>query len=356
MAPFKTAALYIFVRVEDLEKTQSWLEGITAALGIQGTLILADEGLNGTIAGLCDKIDECIRRIKEDKRFANAEVKYAEYDENPFVRMNVKIKPEIVTLGVPEMKLNPNELVGEYVEPKDWNSIIRNPEVTVLDTRNDYEYEIGTFERALNPDTKTFREFPDYVEKNLDPKVHKKIAMFCTGGIRCEKASAFMLKKGFEKVYHLKGGILKYLEEIPEGQPSQNKDICVDKTPSSPDIEETMERPRKMRKIVDPIPATNDSSSWKGQCYVFDQRVSVGHGLVPGEYTLCRGCRHPLSKTELVDLNNKPDIYQEGVFCPYCVNVLTDKQKAANWQRHHQMQLAKKNLSTHLGRPAVISE
>ena len=246
MSAFRLAALYRFVKIEDLKVVQCWLSNLTTTYKIQGTLILASEGLNGTIAGACADIHKCVEAIREDYRFKAMEVKFSDADKQPFVRMNVKIKPEIVTLGISNELVDPTKCVGEYVEPKEWNNIIHDNDVTVLDCRNDYEYELGTFDRAINPNTKTFKEFPKYVEDNLNPKVHKKIAMFCTGGIRCEKASSYMLSKGFETVYHLKGGILKYLEEYDESN------------------------------VAD--------SGWKGQCFVFDDRVSVGHGLVTGDY------------------------------------------------------------------------
>ena len=246
MSTYRLAALYRFVKIDDLKVVQSWLVQLTTKYKVQGTLILAVEGLNGTIAGSPVDIHKCVNTIMEDNRFKDMEVKFSDADKHPFVRMNVKIKPEIVTMGVSKDLVDPTQCVGVYVEPIEWNDIIHDKDVTVLDCRNDYEYELGTFDRAINPNTKTFKEFPEYVESNLDPKQHKKIAMFCTGGIRCEKASSYMLSKGFQTVYHLKGGILRYLEEYGVSQA--------------------------------------DKSSWNGQCFVFDDRVSVGHGLVPGEF------------------------------------------------------------------------
>ena len=371
--PFKLAAMYRFVHVEDTAVTQKWLEDVTSQFKIQGTLILAKEGLNGTIAGKPDDIDACIQTIRQDKRFSEIEVKYSNADSHPFVRMNVKIKPEIVTLGVNDGTVDPVELVGDYVEPGGWNDVILDPEVTVIDCRNDYEYDIGTFERAINPETKTFKDFPKWVEETLDPSVNKKIAMFCTGGIRCEKASSFMLARGYEKVYHLKGGILKYLEEFGEPMSVQGDNDNVPEAPN-PKTQTCMSRTETAEVLPPPAVSThtgrdNDSdtgtgrpvvythqvdedrrlkSTWNGQCFVFDDRVSVGHALHPGEYKACRGCRYPCSPAER---QLEVDLYREGVYCPHCVNVLTPEQKAANCERHSQMLLAEKRGTIHLGRP-----
>ena len=305
------------------------------------------------------------RNIKEDERFAEIDVKLSDTDKQPFVRMNVKIKPEIVTIGALDVPVDPSMTVGEYVLPRDWNSIIRDEDVTVIDCRNDYEYDIGTFERAVNPNTKTFKDFPAYVEDNLDPTVHKKIAMFCTGGIRCEKASSYMLAKGFETVYHLKGGVLKYLEEYPaqvagtsvsENSGDSTNSACSSDeptttiTPDSSSIPDDSAAPGNTAStdmIPNPSSVTNHVSAWQGQCFVFDDRVSVGHGLSVGDYTSCRGCRYPNS-TE--DRSLPENQYKEGVYCRYCVDVLTDDQKAANQERHSQMLLAQKNNKIHLGR------
>jgi len=201
-------------------------------------------------------------------------------DAQPFDRMKVRLKSEIVTIGVPEA--DPNAQVGTYVDPKDWNAVLADPNVTVIDTRNDYEISIGSFQGAENPQTRSFRQFPEYVRTHLNPAQHKKVALFCTGGIRCEKASAFMLAQGFEEVYHLKGGILKYLEEIPP-----------------------------------------DESLWEGECFVFDQRVAVQHGLEAGTYDLCRACGHPLSAADKASLH-----YEDGISCPYCIDRLTEEKRA----------------------------
>ena len=246
--------------------------------------------------------------LKKDTRFADLEHKESFDDHIPFYRMKVKLKKEIVTLGVPGV--DPNERVGRYVEPGDWNAVISDPEVVLIDTRNDYEVGIGTFRGAVDPNTTTFREFPAYVRANFDTSKHKKVAMFCTGGIRCEKASAFMLKEGFEEVYHLRGGILKYLEEIPRSE-----------------------------------------SSWEGECFVFDNRVAVDHKLDKGHYDQCHGCRHPI--TEEDKLSPK---YQEGVCCPGCYDKLTDEQKARFAERQKQMELAASRNEQHIGAPPAAHQ
>lgn len=238
---FTVTALYKFVTLDNLEELKTKFLDFCNSQSIKGTILFGTEGINGTIAGTEDAIRNFHNFLKSDSRFADIDHKESPASSLPFQKMKVKIKKEIVTIG--SDKANPNVAVGKYVTPKEWNEIISQEDVIVIDTRNDYEYEIGTFKGAKNPNTKAFREFPAYVENTLDPKKHKKVAMFCTGGIRCEKASAFMLQSGFEEVYHLKGGILKYLEEVPEKE-----------------------------------------SLWDGECYVFDQRTSVKHGLLEGNY------------------------------------------------------------------------
>jgi len=263
---------------------------------------LAHEGINGTIAGSRESIDIILSYLRSDERLADLDWKESYCEENPFYRMKVRLKKEIVTLGVPTV--DPNRVVGTYVTPQDWNDIISDPETIVVDTRNDYEYEIGTFKGAHDPQTETFREFPDYIKKNLDPKKHKKVAMFCTGGIRCEKASAYMLDEGFEEVYHLKGGILKYLEEVPQ-----------------------------------------EESLWEGDCFVFDGRVGVTHGLEVGEYDQCYGCRHPITEEEKAS-----EKYMLGVCCPKCFDKTTDDQKKRFADRQYQMKLAKERGEKHIAR------
>src|SRR5690606_19157964 len=240
------AALYKFVTLDDYHEMREPLLQACIDAGIKGSLLLAQEGINGTIAGTRDAVDRILAHLHTDPRLADLEHKESLDAEQPFLRMKVKLKKEIVTLGVDG--IDPNRLVGTYVEPRDWNAVISDPEVLVLDTRNDYEVEIGTFENAQNPNLRTFREFPEYV-KQFDPARHKKVAMFCTGGIRCEKASALMLQQGFDEVFHLKGGILKYFEEVPAEQ-----------------------------------------SLWRGECFVFDNRVAVTQQLEKGSYALCHAC------------------------------------------------------------------
>lgn len=295
------AALYHFAPLPDAEILRGKLQDLCDGNGIKGILLLAKEGINGTVAGSREGIDRLLAFLRSDDRLKELVHKESFAEKMPFFRMKVRLKKEIVTLKRPEA--DPNVKVGTYVDPKDWNEIISDPDVIVLDTRNDYEVKIGTFEHALNPKTENFVEFPDYVFQNLDPQKHKKIAMFCTGGIRCEKASAFMLQAGFETVYHLKGGILKYLEEIPQ-----------------------------------------DQSLWKGNCFVFDQRVSVGHGLALGDEVPCYGCRRPLTPQERLS-----PLYKEGVHCQYCHDTMDDETKKRNTERQRQMELAEKRHQSHMG-------
>ncbi|MDQ7004765.1 MAG: rhodanese-related sulfurtransferase [Ghiorsea sp.] len=295
------AALYHFASLDDFKDIREPLQTFCDEHDIKGSLLLASEGINGTVAGSRQAIDALLTFLRDDPRLEALEHKESYTDNKPFYRMKVKLKKEIVTLGIDGV--NPNVCVGTYVNPQDWNAIISDPEVLVLDTRNDYEYEIGTFKGAIDPKTDTFREFPEYVEKNCDPKKHKKVAMFCTGGIRCEKASSFMLQQGYEEVFHLKGGILKYLEEV--------------------------------RK---------EESLWQGECFVFDDRTAVKHGLEQGEYQLCRGCRWPLNNKD-----RESKHFREGVCCSRCYDVLTpDKQKRLE-ERQKQEMLAKQRGETHLG-------
>lgn len=245
------ATFYKFVRLPDFAEMRSPLHDLCESLGIRGTVLLAEEGINGTLAGAAGAIAQLLSHLRTDPRFADLEYKESRAESPPFDRLKIRLKKEIVTLGLP---VDPNQQVGTYVRPQDWNALIADPEVVVIDTRNDYEVGIGTFERSRNPKTRSFRQFPEYVQRHLDPAQHPKVALFCTGGIRCEKASSFMLAQGFQEVYHLQGGILKYLEEIP-----------------------------------------NDESLWQGECFVFDQRVAVQQGLAPGTYNICPACGHPIS-------------------------------------------------------------
>ena len=273
-------ALYKFVKLPDYGEIQQSLLSICEAQGIKGTILLAEEGINGTIAGSRQGIDAVIDFLHSDSRFKDLEYKESTAESPPFQRMKVRLKKEIVTLGLSEV--NPSEQVGTYVNPKDWNEIISNPEVTVIDTRNDYEVSIGTFQRAENPQTESFREFPEYAVENLNPNKNKKVAMFCTGGIRCEKATSYLISQGFEEVYHLKGGNLKYLEEVPK-----------------------------------------EESLWSGECFVFDERVAVVHGLEPGSYDMCPSCGHPISDTDKASPK-----YESGITCPHSCVDLTDEKTA----------------------------
>lgn len=294
------AALYKFADLPDFVELRTKFTELCAKFNIKGSLLLALEGINGTVAGTRDAIDALKSFLLADNRFDGIEYKESFADKNPFPRMKVKLKKEIVTLGRPEA--NPNQIVGTYLNPKEWNELIKNDDVVVIDVRNDYEVQLGTFHNALNPKTESFREFPDFVEKNLDPQRHKKIAMMCTGGIRCEKASSYMKKQGFGEVYHLKGGILKYLEETPKTE-----------------------------------------SLWTGECFVFDNRVTVDHDMKPGTYTLCHGCRNPVSQTDMAS-----ELYIKGVSCPSCHGARSPEQIASAMARQKQIELARARGESHM--------
>ncbi len=306
---FKVLAIYKFADLPDCAQLRPELDAFCRARNIRGTLILAPEGLNGTVAGPHKAIDELAHWLMHANifkgRLRGAQAKFSFAENMPFRRLKIRLKPEIVTLRAPEA--DPNKIVGTYVQPEDWNELIGRKDVVVVDTRNDYEFAIGSFEGARDPSIRTFTEFKEYVKDNLDPARDKKIAMFCTGGIRCEKASAYMLAHGFEEVYHLDGGILKYLETIKP-----------------------------------------DQSSWRGECFVFDERVSIGHGLVEGEAVLCRACRFPLTPAE----RKHPD-FVEGVQCPHCSGEEYAKTRAAAAERQKQMELAEQRGMAHLGDDAA---
>jgi UPF0176 protein len=286
------AALYKFISLPDYSELQLPLLSFCQAQGIKGTILLAQEGINGTIAGSRQQIDTVLAFLRTDSRFTDLEHKESYTEIPPFERLKIRLKKEIVTLGLPEV--NPAEKVGTYVKPEDWNDLISNPEVTVIDTRNDYEVSIGTFKGAENPQTQIFRDFPEYVQQHLDSSKHKKVAMFCTGGIRCEKASSYLLSQGFEEVYHLQGGILKYLEEVSE-----------------------------------------EESLWEGECYVFDERITVRHGLEVGNHELCFCCGYPISEPD----KSSPE-YEEGISCPHCFHDLTPEKRKRlqqKWQHYQSM-------------------
>lgn len=291
---YKVAALYKFMPIADIPALRAEIYEFTDknVPSICGTLLLAPEGINGTIATHPEDMDVMVKFLDERLGVTEGskacEFKYSYASDQPFNRFKVRPKKELITLRHPEA--NPNDQVGEYVDPEHWNDLINDPDVVLLDTRNDYETKVGMFEGAIDPDTEIFTELPDWIEKNLDPQKHKKVAMYCTGGIRCEKASSFMLAHGFENVYHLKGGILKYLETIPA-----------------------------------------DESKWDGECFVFDQRVSVKHGLEEGDWKVCHACREPLNTED-----TKRAEYEKGISCHHCKDTLTpEREKALRDRQKH---------------------
>jgi UPF0176 protein len=301
MAQTVVCALYKFVTLDDYQDIKQPLLDFMLDKTVRGTLLLAREGINGTVAGTRKSIDALLDYLRNDDRFANISYKESFTEEMPFLRTRVKLKKEIVTMGVDG--IDPNHIVGSYVKPKDWNALISDPEVLLVDTRNDYEFQVGTFKDALNPDTESFREFPDYIKQNLDPEKHKKVAMFCTGGIRCEKSTAYLKEQGFDEVYHLEGGILKYLEDVPK-----------------------------------------DDTLWEGECFVFDERVTVNHDLEKGIYEQCNACRMPITIEE-----QQSDKYQHGVSCPHCFDKTSESQKARFAEREKQMALAQERGQAHIG-------
>ena len=295
------AALYQFAPLPDCADLREPLLRVAADAGVCGTLLLAPEGINGTIAGSRAGIDTVLAHLRADPRFAALEHKESWALAQPFNRLKVKLKAEIVTMGVPD--IDPTASAGTYVDPQDWNALISDPEVLVIDTRNDYEVEIGQFAGAENPETTSFREFPQYVDQALAGQQKRKVAMYCTGGIRCEKSTALLRQQGFEQVFHLRGGILKYLETVPEEQ-----------------------------------------SLWQGECFVFDERVAVRHGLELGSYDQCYGCRYPVS-----DADKQAREYEPGVSCARCFDALTDAERAGRRERHKQVLLAKARGQRHVG-------
>ena len=298
---YTIAALYHFTRFDDPAAIKGPLAALCCAEGVQGTLLLAHEGINGTIAGPRGGIDKVLTHIRALPGCADLEWKEAQSETPPFNRMKVRLKKEIVTMGQPDV--DPRARVGHYVEAADWNELIQSPDVAVIDTRNDYEVAIGTFEGAIDPETQSFGEFPAWWEANKDRFHNKRIAMFCTGGIRCEKSTNYLLSQGVEDVYHLKGGILKYLEEVPE-----------------------------------------DDSTWNGECFVFDARVSVGHGLREGPHVLCHACRRPLLPTD----TQRPE-FEQGVSCHQCIDETDEADKARFRERQKQIALSKARGELHMG-------
>ena len=299
---YLVAALYKFVALPNFEDLQAPIRAVCDDNSVKGTLLLATEGINGTIAGPEAGIRAVLAYLNDIPEFEGLVHKESWATEPPFPRMKVRLKKEIVTMGVEG--IDPNKIVGTYVKPAEWNDLISDPDVVVVDTRNDYEVAIGTFKGAVDPKTKSFREFPKWAEDHeADLRKPKKVAMFCTGGIRCEKSTAYMKEQGYDEVFHLEGGILKYLEEMPE-----------------------------------------DESLWEGECFVFDDRVSVGHGLKPGPYDMCHACRRPIS-----DEDKASDKYMMGVSCPHCYDETSAERKARFAERQKQIALAKERGELHLG-------
>ncbi|WP_299380015.1 rhodanese-related sulfurtransferase [uncultured Kiloniella sp.] len=301
MSKIVVSALYHFAVLEDFESLREPLHNFMVQHDVKGTLLLAREGINGTVASSQEGIDALHAYIRADERLKNVVTKESYHDEMPFHRTKVKLKKEIVTMGVEG--IDPNQIVGTYVKPQDWNALISDPDVVLVDTRNDYEVGIGTFKNAIDPNTATFREFPAYVAENLEDAKDKKVAMFCTGGIRCEKSTAYLKEQGFKDVYHLEGGILKYLEEVPE-----------------------------------------EESLWEGECFVFDSRVAVKHNLEKGVYDQCFACRMPITEED-----KQSEHYRKGVSCHHCYESLTDEQLKRFEEREKQIELSEKRGIDHIG-------
>ncbi len=303
MSPILVNALYKFVALPDYDALQQPLLACCKENEVMGTILLASEGINGTIAGSPDGVRNVLEFLKSNERLADLEHKESHAEEPPFYRMKVRLKREIVTMGLPEV--DPTETAGTYVKPEDWNDLISDPDVVLVDARNDYEVAIGTFKGAISPYTKSFRELPDWLREQFAGREKTKVAMFCTGGIRCEKSTAFLRSEGFEDVYHLQGGILKYLETVPE-----------------------------------------EESLWEGECFVFDQRVAVKHGLKRGSYDQCFACRMPISEEE-----KRSDQYVKGVSCPYCYDGHSEERKHRFAERQKQIELARQRGERHMGGP-----
>ncbi len=301
MPNFVVSAFYHFTPFPNYEELQEPLQTKLSSQGLLGTVLLAAEGINGTIAGTREGIDAAMAYIRSLPGCTTLEHKESTAENMPFYRLKVRLKKEIVAMGVPEA--NPNNQVGTYVDPADWNALLAQPDVVVIDTRNDYEVSIGAFEGAIDPKTTSFRDFPRWFHENREALDGKKVAMYCTGGIRCEKATSLLKLEGIDAVYHLKGGILKYLETVPEGE-----------------------------------------SIFDGECFVFDHRVSVGHGLTQGAYDMCHACRRPIT-----DEDKATPEYVEGVSCPHCADKRSADQKARYAQRQHQMELAEARGEPHIG-------
>ena len=298
---YTVAALYKFVLLENFEAMREPILDFCKARDVKGTLLLAREGINGTVAGSESAIQEVLAYLRSLPGLEALEHKESWADKEPFLRMKVKLKKEIVTMGVPE--IDPSKYAGTYVKPQDWNALISDPEVLLVDTRNEYEVSVGTFAGAVNPHINKFTDFPEWINKAENRLGKTKIAMFCTGGIRCEKSTAFLKQQGYDEVYHLQGGILKYLEEVPA-----------------------------------------EGSMWNGECFVFDERVTVRHGLEPGNYSQCRACRHPVSAAD-----KESPHYEDGVSCPHCFDKHSEERKQNFAERQKQMALARERGERHVG-------
>jgi UPF0176 protein len=299
--PFQVAAFYRFAAIADPSALRTELHELCARLATLGTILVAPEGINGTVAGSPEAIATLVARLRAIPAFADMEVKFSAAAEPPFHRMKVRLKREIVTMGVPLPDVVGG--AGRYVAPSEWNALISDSDTVVIDTRNDYEVALGSFRGALDPHTRRFREFPAWAERNLEKLQGRRVAMFCTGGIRCEKATAYVRTLGVEEVFHLRGGILNYLKEVPPQE-----------------------------------------SLWQGECFVFDERVGLSHGLVEGEATLCRACRHPLTQEDRVS-----QLFVEGISCPWCHESRTDGDRARYAERQRQVELARRRGSVHIG-------
>jgi UPF0176 protein len=302
---YHIAAFYCFTPIDNREETQAVLMATCTDLAVRGTILVASEGLNGTVAGSTDAIDRLVAHIRELPGCADIDPKYADAQDAPFLRMKVRLKNEIVAMGEPDV--DPISQVGTYVDPEDWNQLISEPDTIIIDTRNDYEVATGSFANAINPQTESFREFPDWFRNHRETllKAGKdtKVAMFCTGGIRCEKATALLRSEGVDQVFLLKGGILKYLETVPEPE-----------------------------------------SLWDGECFVFDERVTVTHGLIPGNYGLCRACRRPISAADQAS-----ELFEDGISCPHCHDRRTNEQREGYAERQRQAELARARGQAHIG-------
>ena len=302
---FKVAALYKFSQIDNPLEVQIYLKKILKNLSIYGTILVGNEGINGTIASRDKKnLNKALMYLKNLKGFRDLDIKFSNSKKKPFIRLKIKLKQEIVTIG--DKSIDPTKNVGEYVNPEDWNSLLEEENILLIDTRNDYEYSIGSFKASINPKTQKFRDFPEWLKgQNFtqEDKNSKKVAMFCTGGIRCEKASSLMKNEGFKKVYHLKGGILKYFESV-----------------------------------------SKENSLWDGECFVFDDRVSVKHDLSVGDYDMCHGCRMPITETDKISQK-----YIQGVSCPNCFDQTTEEQKSRYMSRQKQIDLAKQRNQKHIG-------